>query len=370
MDHIDTIVVGGGVVGLAVARSQAATGASVILVEKERHFGMGTSSRNSEVIHAGIYYPQNSLKARACVRGKELLYRYLEERGLPFKNCGKIIVACNSDQGEDLLRIKQKAENNGVFDLTFLSRAQILDLEPNVEATIGLCSPSSGILDSHAFMQSLLGDFEDHGGIFSPNTSFVSAETKSGFVVAFETSDNERYSLHCDRLINCAGLFSQAVAAGVSGLDVGYIPRGYMARGNYFTLARKSPFTRLVYPVPEAGGLGVHVTLDLGGQCRFGPDVEWISEIGYDVDPRRGEAFYAAIRKYFPGLRDGELVSAYSGIRPKLKGPGEGDADFVVSGPSEHSVPGLYNFFGIESPGLTSSLALAEELAERVKREW
>lgn len=369
MDHIDIVVIGGGVVGLAVARSQAATGASVILVEKERHFGMGTSSRNSEVIHAGIYYPQGSLKARACVRGKELLYHYLKERGLPFKNCGKIIVACNSGQDEDLQRIKEKAEGNGVFDLSFLSRAQILDIEPSVDATMGLHSPSSGILDSHAYMQSLLGDFEDNGGVFSPNTSFVSAEVGKGFVANFETNDKEHYALHCDRLINCAGLFSQSVAARISGLGSEFIPRGYLARGNYFTLASKSPFSRLIYPVPEAGGLGVHVTLDLGGQCRFGPDVEWISEIGYDVNPQRGEVFYSAIRKYFPGLRDGDLLPAYSGIRPKLRGPGEGDADFVISGPSEHGVPGLYNFFGIESPGLTSSLALAEILEDRVKTE-
>ncbi len=369
MDHIDSIVIGAGVIGLAVGRALARRGDSVIVIEQDSHFGSGTSSRNSEVIHAGIYYRPGSLKASACIEGKAALYRYLSERNIAYQRCGKLIVATSDDQTADLERIKRTAELNGVMDLEWRTAAEVAALEPAVACASALYSPSTGIIDSHAYMQSLLADLEDAGGALAVNAMFVGAKAEDGFLVDIrdvKASDAAAgdYRLHCSRLVNCAGLHAAQAAACIGGLASEHVPATYMAKGNYFVLAGRSPFSRLIYPVPEPGGLGVHVTIDTGGQARFGPDVEWITDFDYHVDAARSEQFYAAIRRYYPGLADGALIPGYSGIRPKLVGPGAGDSDFVIAGVETHGVTGLVNMYGIESPGLTASLALAERVAD------
>ena len=366
MEKIDCVVIGAGVVGLAVARRLAQSGRDTILIEAETLIGSHTSSRNSEVVHAGIYYPQGSLKARFCVAGKHLLYRFCAERGITVNRCGKLIVAASDSQVPTLNGIVEKARANGVDDLAFLSQAEALAREPNLHCVAALHSPSTGIVDSHGFMLGLQGDFEDAGGMLAFASPLESADCKGGGAtgagITLVTGGAEPMELIADIVINSAGLFAPDLARKFSGLPPETVPPTYYCKGNYYSLAGKSPFSRLIYPVPEAAGLGVHLTIDLGGQARFGPDVEWIESIDYEVDPRRADGFYAAIRTYWPGLPDGALMPGYSGIRPKLQGPGEPAGDFVVQGPADHGVAGLVNLYGIESPGLTASLAIAEHV--------
>lgn len=368
MEQVDCIVAGAGVIGLAVASSMAARGLDTLILEAADAIGTETSSRNSEVIHAGIYYPVGSLKARFCLAGREMLYRYCAERSVPHRRCGKLIVATDEAQDPALASIHANAAACGVDDLSFLTAAEALALEPALQCTAALLSPSTGIIDSHALMLSLLGDAETHGAMLSLNTRIVSGRVEPGRIV-IETMDGvsgERFEIATSRLINAAGLGAVALAGSLSGFDERFLPVLRYAKGNYFSVAGRAPFSRLVYPVPEPGGLGVHLTLDLGGTARFGPDVEWTDTLDYRVDPARGERFYDAIRKYWPGLVDGSLQPAYSGIRPKLSGPGDANSDFVVQDAAEHGIEGLVNLFGIESPGLTSSLAIGEAVAERL----
>jgi len=360
LDRVDTVVVGAGIVGLAVARALALAGREVVILEAEDAIGTHTSSRNSEVIHAGIYYPKGSLKARACVAGRERLYAYCAERGVPHRRCGKLIVAADEAQVPELESILARSHANGVADVARISVAEAKAMEPEIACAAALHSPSTGIVDSHALMLAYLGDAEAAGAMLA-----LKSPLERGVVRA------EGIELHvagaepilARAVVNSAGLRAPSVARAIEGYAQDLAPRERYAKGNYYSLARRPPFSRLVYPVPEPGGLGVHVTLDLAGQARFGPDVEWVEKIDYAVDPRRAERFYAAIRRYWPGLPEGALAPAYAGIRPKISGPGEPAADFVVQGPREHGVPGLVHLFGIESPGLTASLALADHVA-------
>ena len=355
MEKLDAVVIGAGVVGLAVARALAMAGREVVILEAEDAIGTHTSSRNSEVIHAGIYYPKGSLKARSCVAGKELLYEYCVAHGVPHRRSGKLIVATDEKQLIELESIQKKAHANGVTDVVWMTQAQVLALEPELSCVAGPYSPSTGIIDSHALMLAYLGDAEERGAMLALKTHLLGAQvTADGFVVHSDQMD-----VACNVLVNSAGLRAPSVARSIEGYDTTLAPREFYAKGNYYSLTRRAPFSRLVYPVPEPGGLGVHVTLDLAGQARFGPDVEWVDHIDYAVDPKRSERFYAAIRRYWPGLPDGALAPGYAGIRPKTAGPKEAAPDFEVQGPSAHGVPGLVHLFGIESPGLTSSLALA-----------
>lgn len=362
MDEIECVVIGAGVVGLAVARALALAGRETIIVEKEALIGSQTSSRNSEVIHAGIYYPAGSLKARLCVEGRDQLYAYCASRNVAHKKCGKLIVAPQAAQIAELEKIAAAAARNGVDDLAWLDRAAALKLEPELQCDAALLSPSTGIIDSHGLMLAYLGDAEAHGVALALGTR-VSAMHRDGQSAALTFNDDDASSLRARLIVNCAGLSAPALATG-AGVTA---PKAYYAKGSYYALAGRSPFSRLIYPTPEPGGLGVHITLDLAGQARFGPDVEWVDTLNYDVDPARAEKFYAAVRAYWPGLRDGQLTPAYSGIRPKIAGPGEPNADFVIA-PSARGGPPLINLFGIESPGLTASLAIAAEV-ERVSRE-
>ncbi|MDM0048123.1 NAD(P)/FAD-dependent oxidoreductase [Variovorax sp. J22R115] len=362
MDEFDCAVIGAGVVGLAVASALALQGRDVIVLEAEGAIGTGTSSRNSEVIHAGIYYPQGSLKARLCVEGKQLLYDYAGQRGLPHRRCGKLIVATAEPQVAQLDGIMAKARANGVDDLVLLTREQAQAMEPQLECLAALHSPSTGIVDSHALMLSLQGDLENAGGVVALKSKVERAECADGSVIVM-TQDGT--ALRCNTVVNSAGLAAPLLARQFQGLPANAVPSAYYAKGNYFTLACRAPFSRLIYPVPEAAGLGVHLTLDLGGQAKFGPDVQWVaSPDDLTVDPARGDSFYAEVRRYWPALPDGVLVAGYAGIRPKISGPGEAAADFRIEGPSTHGVPGLVNLFGIESPGLTSSLAIGRHVAE------
>ena len=366
LDRIDTAVIGAGVVGLAVARALALQGREVVILEAEDAIGTHTSSRNSEVIHAGIYYPPGSLKARSCIEGKEALYAYCVARGIPHARCGKLIVAVDEAQLPELRALQGKAHANGVTDVVWLERAQALALEPELACAAALYSPSTGIIDSHALMLAYLGDAEAAGAMLALKTS-LEAVAFTGR--DFELQANET-RIRCNFLVNSAGIRAPTVASRIGGFPAQKLPREYYAKGNYYSLQGRPPFSRLIYPVPEPGGLGVHVTLDLAGQARFGPDVEWLERIGpsidYSVDPRRAGRFYAAIRRYWPGIAEGALAPAYSGIRPKISGPSEPAADFVVQGPPEHGIPGLVNLFGIESPGLTASLALADDVAAQL----
>jgi L-2-hydroxyglutarate oxidase LhgO len=363
VEEVECIVVGAGVIGLAVARELALRGREVIVLERAEGVGTETSSRNSEVIHAGIYYPAGSLMARFCVAGKLALYAYCRDRGVPYRNCGKLIVATNAEEDGRLTGIQARAAANAVDDLRILTAAEARRLEPALHCTSALVSPSTGIIDSHAFMLALQGDSENAGAsivFFSPvQSARVGVE---GIEIAVGGADPMR--LRCRLLVNSAGLYAPDVAGRIEGMPPALVPRAYYAKGNYFTLAGRSPFSRLIYPVPVPGGLGTHLTIDLGGQARFGPDVEWVDRIDYAVDPRRGEKFYAAVRRYWPELKVGALQPGYAGIRPKIVPPENAAQDFVVQGPREHGVPGLVNLFGIESPGLTASLALAEYVAE------
>lgn len=356
-DTVDCAVIGAGVVGLAVARALALQGREVIVLEAAEAIGTGTSSRNSEVIHAGIYYPTGSLKARLCVQGREMLYAYCSERSVPYQRCGKLIVATSMEQHMQLQSIAEHAVANGVGNLQWLERDAARALEPALECVAALLSPSTGIVDSHALMLSLQGDLENASGIVALNSPLAHAQCA---LDAIDLIMEDGAHLQAKTVVNAAGLQAPLLARRFAGLDARHVPRAYYAKGSYFTLSGKAPFSRLVYPVPEAAGLGVHLTLDLGGQAKFGPDVEWVDDPeNLTVDAARGEAFYGEVRKYWPGLSDGALVPGYAGIRPKIHGPHAAAADFVIQGEQDHGVRGLVNLFGIESPGLTSALAIA-----------
>ena len=364
-EAVDTVVVGAGVVGLAVARALQLAGREVWLLEQAGTFGTATSSRNSEVIHAGIYYPAGSLKARWCVRGKALLYDYCARRGVPHRAIGKLIVAAEPQDEAALEGYLRSARANGVHDLEPIAAARLARLEPEVRGCMALHSPSTGIVDSHAYMLALLADFERAGGQFVP-----AAAVRGGHVVAggleLDLDDPGRTRVRARAVVNSAGLQAPALAERIDGLPPGCVPRPRYAVGHYYGLAGRHPFNHLIYPVAEPGGLGVHVTIDLAGQVRFGPDVRWREGIDYRFDDSRRADFAAAIRRYYPALRDEALLPGFTGIRPKLAGPGEPEADFVLQHEAVHGVPGLVNLFGIESPGLTASLALAEAVAERL----
>jgi L-2-hydroxyglutarate oxidase LhgO len=360
-EKVDAVVIGAGVVGLAVARALAVRGREVLVLERNGAIGEETSSRNSEVIHAGIYYAPGSLKARLCRAGKEMLYAYARERGIGHRRCGKLIVAVHENQTEKLNHILECAQANQVNDLRLMSADECAVMEPEVRAARGLFSPSTGIIDSHALMTSLHGDLEYHGGVVAFNTDVEALDLEDGGL-AVRTGGAEGLVLKPEILINAAGLGAQGLVSGFSLAP----PALRCAIGHYYALSGKAPFDHLVYPVPEDGGLGVHVTLDLGGQVKFGPDVRWIDHVDYRFDDSRRSDFIKAISAYYPGLDPARLQPAYTGIRPKLSGPGEPAADFRIDGPEHHGIPGLVNLFGIESPGLTAALAIGEEVTSRL----
>ncbi|MCA3238856.1 MAG: NAD(P)/FAD-dependent oxidoreductase [Curvibacter sp.] len=362
VDHVDAVVIGAGLVGLAVARALALADREVLVMEACDAIGTQTSARNSEVIHAGIYYPSGSLKARLCVQGKQMLYAYCTARGIGHRRCGKLIVATSQEQIVQLHGLVDRAAGNGVNDLVLLTREQARALEPALDCVAAVHSPSTGIVDSHGLMLALQGDLENAGGMVVFNSPLARGRvTPKG--IELEAQDGTQ--LRARAVVNAAGVTAPTLARQFEGLDARHIPGEYYAKGSYFTLAGRSPFSRLIYPVPEAAGLGVHLTIDLGGQAKFGPDVQWVdSPQNLRVDAARGEVFSAEVRKYWPGLPPGALQPGYAGIRPKISGPGETARDFVIQGPETHGVPGLVNLFGIESPGLTSSLAIAQRVAE------
>jgi L-2-hydroxyglutarate oxidase LhgO len=361
VESVDCVVAGAGVVGLAVARALALAGREVIVLDAAEGIGTETSSRNSEVIHAGIYYPAGSLMARFCVAGRKALYTYCAEKGVPHANCGKLIVATNAEEDAMLAGIKHRAEANGVEGMRVLTAAEAIALEPNLSCTSALLSPATGVIDSHAFMLALQGDAENAGAVpvfHSP--VFGGRAVRGGMEI--DVGGADPMALRCRLLVNSTGLHAPALASRIACMPQDRVPTAYYAKGNYFTLSGRSPFSRLIYPVPVPGGLGVHLTVDLAGQARFGPDVQWIDAIDYTVDAARADSFYAAVRKYWPALKDGALQPGYAGIRPKILPRGAAAQDFVVQGPQTHGVTGLINLFGIESPGLTAALALAEHV--------
>ena len=365
MEEVECVVVGAGVVGLAVARALALEGREVLILEKNATFGAETSSRNSEVIHAGIYYPKGSLMARLCIAGREALYAFSRDHGVQHRKIGKLVVATTAEEAAQLESIRGRAAANGVDDLRAMSAEEARALEPELRCEGALLSPSTGIIDSHGYMLALLGDAERAGATLVCRAPVDSAGIVDGGF-DLDVGGSDPMKLRCRLLVNSAGLDAPALARAIKGMPPEKIPREYFARGHYFTLSGKSPFQRLIYPVPTPGGLGTHLTLDLGGQAKFGPDVEWIDAIEYKVDPARGDSFYAAIRRYWPALPDGALQPGYSGIRPKIVPPGAAGQDFMVQGPRDHGIVGLVNLFGIESPGLTASLALADFVAALV----
>jgi len=362
MEEADAVVIGAGVVGLAVARELARAGREVIVLEAANTIGTATSSRNSEVIHAGIYYPQGSLKAKTCVEGKHLLYEYCASRGIAHMRCGKLIVASDEAQIVELLAIREKAHANGVTDVDQIPVESVRRMEPAVRCVAALHSPSTGVVDSHGLMLALQGEAEDYGAMLALLSPLDRGEVLPDGRIALDVGGAEPMRLCARTVINAAGLTAPTLAKRIEGYPAECAPGEFYAKGNYYSLVGRSPFSRLVYPVPEPGGLGVHVTIDMGGQARFGPDVEWVEHIDYDVDPRRADKFYAAIRRYWPALPDGALAPGYAGIRPKIAPPGGPAPDFVLQGPREHGVEGLVHLFGIESPGLTASLALARKV--------
>lgn len=366
MDRVDALVIGAGAVGLAVGRALAQAGREVIVAEAQGAIGQGVSSRNSEVIHAGLYYTPGSLKAQLCVRGKELLYALCASHGVPHRNCGKLVVANSDDETAGLRGLHDRAVANGV-PVEWLTAEEAKALEPALQCTAALHSPSTGIVDSHGFMLALQGDLERAGGMVALGSCVDGAVLgRNGEPHVVRMADGSE--LAADILVNSASLHACALARKFAGLDARFIPQETFAKGSYYTLTGKAPFTRLVYPAPADAWLGVHLTLDLGGQAKFGPDLEWLAtkvseEIDYTVDPARADGFYAEVRRYWPALPDGALAPSYSGVRPKIYGPGEKAPDFRIDGPALHGVPGLVNLFGIESPGLTSALAIGEHVA-------
>jgi L-2-hydroxyglutarate oxidase LhgO len=358
-EPVDVAVIGAGLLGLAIARSLAQAGREVLVLEAETAMGTVTSSRNSEVIHAGIYYSPGSLKALFCVEGKQKLYAFCRSRGIPHAPIGKLLVATDDAEIAALNRLLHRAEQNGVRDLRWLSLPEARSMEPALRCVAAILSPSTGIVDSHALMLAYRGDLEEAGGMIAFGARVRGGEvTPKG--IRLQVEQEGSMDLLCKTVVNCAGLGAQAVAASIHGVPQDSIPPLHFAKGNYFGLSGRAPFRHLIYPMPGGGGLGAHLTLDLAGRARFGPDVEWVTKIDYAVDPRRAESFYAAIRRYWPDLPDNALTPDYSGVRPKLYSHPDGDADFAIQGEETHGVPGLVNLFGIESPGLTSSLAVAD----------
>ncbi len=368
MDRVDCVVIGAGVVGLAIARELAQEGREVVVLEAEDRIGTGVSSRSSEVIHAGIYYPTGSLKARLCVEGRRRLYAYCAERGVVARRVGKFIVATSRDQAGVLRNLYETALANGVDDIEICEPDRVRLEEPDLRCDAALFSPSTGIIDSAGYMLALRGDLEAASGAVAFGSPFLAARSGSeGFVI--EVGGETPSELACGVLVNAAGLHAVDVANRISGLNPGLVPKASFAQGAYFALSgRRTPFRHLIYPVPEPGGLGVHLTLDLGGEARFGPDVLWVDQPIYEVEASRGERFYDAIRRYWPALADGDLTFSYAGVRPKISGPGEPPADFLIQGPCETGVAGLVNLLGIESPGLTSSLAIASCVTKELRR--
>jgi L-2-hydroxyglutarate oxidase LhgO len=374
MDKVDAVVIGAGVVGLAVGRALARRGLETLVLERETSIGTGVSARNSEVIHAGLYYPTDSLKARLCVSGRKLLYAHCLTHNVAHKRCGKLLVATGPEQLDSLRALAAKAAANGVDDLRWLTRSEALALEPELECEAALLSPSTGIVDSHALMLSLQGDLEQGGGMLALcSTVQRLRQARAGWELDV-LADGLEMTLQAGLVVNAAGLWAPGLAQQTAGLDAAYRPQAYYSKGNYFSLAGRAPFGRLIYPLPQTAGLGVHLTLDLAGQARFGPDVQWLDDISspaqvdYQVDPVRSEVFYAAVRRYWPGLPDDSLQPAYSGVRPKINAASEPTADFHMDGPAIHGLPGLVNLLGIESPGLTSCLAIADEVLLRLGR--
>jgi L-2-hydroxyglutarate oxidase LhgO len=367
MDKIDCAVIGAGVVGLAVARMLAAQGREVIVIEAHSAIGMETSSRNSEVIHAGLYYPGGSLKARLCVEGRDALYAYCDERALPYRRCGKLIVATSDAQLGKLAAIHAQAHANGCHEVVSLNAQQARTLEPELSCVAALSSPATGIIDSHAYMLSLQADAENAGALFAFDSRVVAGTASEQGIILQTRSGDEEIELSAATVVNCGGLWAPRIAGLITGLDQHATPAPYFAKGNYYSLAAKAPFSRLIYPVPEAGGLGVHLTLDLGGQARFGPDVEWLEcvtdTIDYAVDPRRADKFYREIRAYWPALPDASLQPSYAGVRPKISPPDAPAADFLFA---THGNPHYLGLYGIESPGLTASLAIASHVARLI----
>ena len=359
-------MIGAGVVGLAVARRLAQAGRDVMVLESHPAIGMETSSRNSEVIHAGLYYPTSSLKATLCVPGRDALYAYCAERGIDHSRCGKLVVATSQAQHGRLAEIAAQAHANGCPEVRMIGAAEAQAMEPALQCTAALHSPMTGVIDSHGYMLALQGDAEHAGAVFAFASKVLAGERRDDGIVlrigeAGQDEDDEGFLLHARTVVNCAGLWAPRIARGIAGLDAGSIPRAWFAKGNYYSLAGRAPFSRLIYPVPEPGGLGVHLTLDLGGQARFGPDVEWLEDeqIDYLVDPTRADRFYAEIRAYWPALPSHALQPAYAGIRPKISPPGAPAADFLFASHGSAHYLGLY---GIESPGLTASLAIADHV--------
>jgi len=369
--EVECLVVGAGVVGLAVARALAKEGKEVWLIEQESQIGMQTSSRNSEVIHAGIYYPEGSLKARLCVKGKQMLYAYCDQNSIPYRRCGKLIVAKDDSQLTNLKSIQQQAIANGVDDLTFLDKVAIHKLEPELDVVGALFSPSTGILDSHAYMQQLQADFERFGGQAVLNTKLLAIGVNSGGIIFELLGQNAQVKAQC--CVNSAGLQAVDLFKGISTFPKKQLPKASFSKGSYFSYSAKTPFSHLIYPVPASGGLGVHLTIDMAGVAKFGPDAEWLEnsfiseEFDYSVDPQKASRFAEAISRYWPGVDELKLVADYSGVRSKVSGPNEPAGDFIIQDSNEHGVAGLINLFGIESPGLTSSMAIAEEVCKRLK---
>jgi L-2-hydroxyglutarate oxidase LhgO len=363
METVECVVIGAGIIGLAVARSIALAGHEVLVLETAGAIGTEISSRNSEVIHAGIYYPSTSLMARSCVAGRQVLYAYCADHGVPYRKCGKLIVATTDAESERLGAIQRRAAANGVTDLRVLSAPEARAFEAGLHCIKALYSPSTGIIDTHAYMLALQADLEGAGGTVAFHCPLLGA-SPSMDQLELLIGGSHPMPLQCRLLVNAAGLQAPALARTIRGMPADRIPAAYYAKGSYFTLSGRSPFSRLIYPVPSPGGLGVHLTLDIAGQARFGPDIEWVDKIDYTVDPKRAGSFYAAIRRYWPDLKDDSLQPGYAGIRPKIVPPNVAVQDFVIQGPATHGLPGLINLFGIESPGLTASLALADAVRD------
>ncbi len=367
--EVDCVVIGAGVIGLACARRVAEAGCEVLILESEGEIGSGISARNSEVIHAGIYYPTGSLKARLCVAGRNRLYTYCVEHGVTARRVGKLVVATSAEQIPGLHALMEQARANGVDDLVAISADEACRMEPELTCVAAFHSPSTGIIDTHGLMLSLLGEAEARGAALARHAPVERGWIEDDGRITLAVGGTDPMRVTTRFLVNAAGLGAQAIARTLDVYPADKIPPLHYAKGNYFSLGGRSPFSRLIYPMPEAAGLGVHLTLDLAGQARFGPDVEWVQGLNYDVDPRRGDAFYAAIRTYWPGLRDGALQPAYAGIRPKIQAPDSPAADFRIDGPEVHGLPGQVHLYGIESPGLTSCLAIADEVAGRLDLE-
>lgn len=365
VESIDCAVIGAGVVGLAAARALALAGREVVILEAAEGIGTGISSRSSEVVHAGLYYPPGSLKARLCREGRARLYAFCTERGVEHRRLGKLVVATDATELAALGGLCATAEANGVTDLTWLSGSEVRAREPALRCAAALLSPATGIVDSHGLMVALLAEAEGLGMTLALRSPVLGGRVADGGIV-LEVGGGEPTEIFCRSVVNSAGLGALRLARALRGLSPAAVPRGYLCKGSYFTLARPAPFRHLVYPAPEQAGLGIHLTLDLGGQPRFGPDVEWVEAEDYRVDPARAGSFAAAVQRYWRELPAGALQPGYAGIRPKIAGPGEPAADFLVQGPGDHGVAGLVNLFGIESPGLTACLALADEVGARL----